>query len=125
MRQWVTNAFGRIPKKELGPQNYTNLDRLGKRDTPACGTMPFAGNENEMLVMQSFSDSNILQLTWCLPIESKRFEKKSLQLIANLLKHQSDGSLYQCLKSSNLISDLNFNLNPEIIQSFRYLSLEI
>ncbi len=87
--------------------------------------MPFAGNEHEMLVMQSFSDANILQLTWCIPADANRFEKKSLELVANLMKHQGEGSIYQCLKTNNLISDMDFNLNPEIKLSFRYLTLEI
>ena len=69
VKKWVTDAFSIIPNKKLGPQNYRNLDRNGKRSTPICGTLPYKGNENEMPVIKSSADSNGLYIFWNLPVE--------------------------------------------------------
>ena len=37
VRKWVTDAFNLIPNKNLGPQDYGNMDGNGERDTEVCG----------------------------------------------------------------------------------------
>ena len=77
----MTESFNLIPNKNLGPQDYANLDANGERNTEVCRTMPFEGNNNEMPVMKSFADANTLYFVWCLPSRPERNKKKSLNLI--------------------------------------------
>ena len=93
VKKWVTQAFSIIPMRELPPQHYANMDRNGQISNEA-GKMPYEGNAHEMMVLQSFADANTLFFVWCIPVDFKRFEKKSLELIESLFSHKGDGSLF-------------------------------
>ena len=74
--------------------------------SPLVGTLPYAGREHEMIAMDTFADYNSITLIFCMPNDSERFDKKSLNLIYSLINHKGDGSLYQCLHTLNYITNI-------------------
>ena len=93
VRSWVEQYFSSIPNKNLGKQDFSKMSNTGP-NSEACGTMPWRGNEHEIILRDSFNDRNFMFLGWTLPIDQARFEKKSASLIMGLLGHQGEGGLF-------------------------------
>ena len=87
--------------------------------------MPYEGKEDEIIVMNSYSDLNRMFLSFFLPQDAKRYEKKSLNLLMSLFNHKGQGSLFQCLKGLNYISSCSSSLLGEPRTSFRIFMFEI
>ena len=94
VKQWVEESFSTIPNKNLGKQDFSKMAMDGNTQSPAVGTLPYEGNTDEMIVMNSYTDLNKLTLCFCIKSDLTRFEKKSLELIDTLISHKGEGSLY-------------------------------
>ena len=57
----------------------------GAANSEAIGKLPYAGKENEVVVMSSYSDMNKLFLCWAFENDEQRFAKKSLNYINSLI----------------------------------------
>ena len=87
--------------------------------------MPYQGKENEMIVMNSYTDLNRLFLCFFLENDEKRWAKKSLNLLMSLFNHKGQGGLYQCLKGLNYVSSCYSTISHEPRTAFRMFMLEI
>ena len=67
LKGWIEESFSIIENKYLGLQDYSKIDAYGRKESQAVGTLPYAGNEHEMIVMESLSDSNSMFLIFCIP----------------------------------------------------------
>ena len=98
LRSWIEKSFGKVPNRELGVQDFAKKCSTGMDGAESIGTMPYAGKENEILVMNSYTDLNKLFMCFSFKNDFERFSKKSLDFINGLLGHQGAGSLFDCLK---------------------------
>ena len=60
--------------------------------------MPFQGNQDEMILMNTIADSNILHMAFQFEFDYERHKKQSISHLTNLIGHEGPGSLFQCLK---------------------------
>ena len=87
--------------------------------------MAYDGNLGEMLVMTSISDLNKLVLTFCLKSDSERSDQSQhLKLAKELVSHQGEGSIYDCLKSLNYLTDMEIDTNSCIVTPMRFITFE-
>ena len=125
--RWIRECFGILKAQQnCGIQDFAKIAGEGATDSPAVGKMPYDGNTNEMIVQTSITDMDKLVLAFCLktdPDISK--QQKSLRLIANLIRHKGEGSLYSCLKEKNYISGLDIDNNNMMVTAFRFVTVEI
>ena len=119
VRSWVEESFSIIPNKKLGLQDFS------KNVTDYTGKLPFDGNENEMLVMNTVTDLNKMILTFSLPYDFERMSKKSYHFIFKLLGHKGEGSFYQCLKALNYVVNIEYDYNRSLCTAFRAFIIEI
>ena len=70
-----------IENKNLGTQDFSLKSSCGSTDAQAIGTLPYAGTENEMVMMTSYGDTNTMLICWSWKNDFARFSKKSLQFI--------------------------------------------
>ena len=75
--------------------------------------------------MNTYTDLNKLIVAFCLPNDFARLSKKSLNLIIKLISHKGEGSLFQCLKSYNYVSDITLDSNSCCLTAFRLISVEL
>ena len=87
--------------------------------------MPYAGNEDKLIAIESLTDSNEMYMIFCLPNDFQRFQKKSLNMIYSLTNHKGNGSLYQCLKSLNYAKNIDLALNAEVTTAFRFITITL
>ena len=120
LRRWIEESFGKIENKNLGPQDFSR----GAKELPE-GPLPYSGQENEMVIMNSFQDLNKLCLFWMIENDWEKFSKKSLNLLDSMICHQGEGSLTNCLKSLNYAASLETDCNTDIKTAFRMYSIEI
>ena len=85
LRTWVTESFGMIENKNLGVQDFS------KR---VAGVMPFNGNRDEMILMNTIADSNILHMAFQFQFDYERLKLQSLSHLTNLIGHEGPGSLF-------------------------------
>ena len=78
VKKWVTESFNLIPNKNLGRQDFSKIANDGSTTSPSVGSLPYSGNEHEMVVMNSYSDLNKLSMLFSIKSDLKRFEKQSL-----------------------------------------------
>ena len=91
--------FNLIPNKNLGKQDYSKIGKGDKKS--AIGKLPFEGNMNEMVVMNSYQEIYKLIFCWTMKNNVKRSEKKSVAMIKMLLDNKAEGSLFSCLTDRN------------------------
>ena len=88
--------------------------------------MPFQGNENEMIVLDSIADLNKITFIFSIPKDPERFEKKqSIDLIFGLLEHQGEGSLFNCLNELSLITKIESDKNTCKSSCYKFFTIEI
>ena len=85
LRAWVTESFGILENKNLGRQDFSL--RVG-------ASMPFDGNQHEMILMNTIADSNILHMAYQFQFDYERHMLKSLSHLTNLIGHEGPGSLF-------------------------------
>ena len=56
--------------------------------------LPFVGNQDEMIVMNTIQDQNVLHLTFQFKYEHDKLIKQSLNHLTNLIGHEGPGSLF-------------------------------
>ena len=105
-------------------QDFSLIDSKGRTESKCVGKLPYEGNEDEMIVMEANADFQQITLVFCLHNDFERFEKKSLNLIYSLINHKGEGSLYQCLRGLNYITNIELTLNNEIFTAFRFITIQ-
>ena len=101
------------------------MSRLGPQ-SPTCGTMPFEGRYHEILYCDSVCDSNTISIFWDLPQNAFDYQnKQSLNLILSLFQNQSQGSLFNCLKTLNYASEMDSDDVISISTVFKCVNLQI
>ena len=123
LKGWVEDSFGIIENKNYGFQDFSKYNKNGIIESDEVQKLPYAGEENEMITMETIADRNQMTLVFSLQADYERFEKKSLNLLYSLINHKGGGSLYQCLKSLNLITSIQIELNTEVMTAFRFITV--
>jgi len=85
---------------------------------PLKNDFPYASNTNEIIAFNSIKDSNTLTLIWTSPVvEHVKNDYPSLKLIGLMLGHECEGGLYQCLRSKNLINEIEYNVDSDSMKT--------
>ena len=74
-----------LKNKNLGRQDFSL--RVG-------ASMPFDGNQHEMILMNTIADSNILHMAYQFQFDYERHMLQSLSHLTNLIGHEGPGSLF-------------------------------
>ena len=94
LKDWIEINFGRIKTEIKGFQDFSKIDSNGSSTSASAGALPYAGNNHEVIAMESVTDSNMLVLCFSLPSDVARLDTKSLHMIAALLNHKGKGGLF-------------------------------
>ena len=58
IKNWIKESFSIIENKKKGFQDYSLIDSENNPSSECTGTLPFDGNEDEMIIMETLADSN-------------------------------------------------------------------
>ena len=126
LRQWVTESFSVIEDKNLGFQNFSKQPKVDvPPEAQVVGTLPFQGNQDQLICMNTIQDCNILNMTFEVEYDYFRLYKQSLEHLTQLIGHEGPGSLFQCLKTLNFVSSLGTELSSSHITLFCQVVLTI
>ena len=122
LRKWVEGTFGMIQKPKFGIQDFAKVQRDGQLSGEAVGQLPYKGNEDEIIIINSAESIKQISLIFTLPNDPDVDISSYLKLLSSLLSHQGEGSLYDLLTTENYILFLEVETNELIRTPMRFIT---
>lgn len=101
-----SESLGELQKMVV--EKFSTVPRNPNAQLPQFGSKPFdAQNLGTVMYVKPVKDLRMLTLSWQLPSLLDTYAKKSEEYITQLVGHEGQGSILECLKKRNLATSLS------------------